>query len=392
MRHAFYLALRYIGFHKLKTIILVACITLTLYLPAAMHALVDRFQAELRSRAATTPLVIGAVGSRFDLALHALYFEAAVPSTIAWRETAAVHATGLAQPIPLLIRHRARGLPIVGTSLDYFSFRELRVADGAMLARLGDCVLGARAARRLGLEPGDSLLSDPENVFDIGGSYPLKMRVVGVLAPAYSPDDDAVFVDVKTAWVIQGLGHGHQDLAQATDPNVVLKREADRVVASAALMQFIEITDENLATFHFHGEMSDFPLTSLIAVPPDVKSATLLIGRYQRSDATAQILVPDEVVQELLQMVFRIQRLFDLGAVVLAVITTLFVVLVILLSLRLRSGEMQTLFRLGCSRFTLFRLLAAELILVLGSSFLLAAVLAFATQQLAPQLLRQWLF
>jgi putative ABC transport system permease protein len=68
----------------------------------------------------------------------------------------------------------------VGTTLDYFDFRGLKVVEGRNLAVLGDCVLGARVAENLRLKPGDSLLSSPETLFDLAGVYPLKMKVVGV--------------------------------------------------------------------------------------------------------------------------------------------------------------------------------------------------------------------
>ena len=64
---------------------------------------------------------------------------------------------------------------------------------------------------------GGHVVSSPESVFDLAGVYPLKMAVVGVLAPTHTPDDDAVFVDVKTAWVIAGLAHGF-DLVLANPP------------------------------------------------------------------------------------------------------------------------------------------------------------------------------
>ena len=48
--------------------------------------------------------------------------------------------------------------------------------------------------------------------WDLAGDYPLKMKVVGILAASNSADDGAVFVDLKTQWVIEGFGHGHQDL------------------------------------------------------------------------------------------------------------------------------------------------------------------------------------
>ena len=63
------LAWRYVAYHKVKTAILIACITLTTYLPVVVHGLISRLERELTARAASTPLVIGAKGSRFDLTL-----------------------------------------------------------------------------------------------------------------------------------------------------------------------------------------------------------------------------------------------------------------------------------------------------------------------------------
>jgi putative ABC transport system permease protein len=82
------------------------------------------------------------------------------------------------------------------------------------MAMMGECVLGCRAAEDAAVGPGGHVLSSPESVFDLAGVYPLRMKVVGVLKPAGTPDDLAVFVDVKTTWVIVGLAHGHQDLSR----------------------------------------------------------------------------------------------------------------------------------------------------------------------------------
>lgn len=392
MPRTIWLAWRYLAFHRIRAAVLIGCIALTVYLPAAMQLLVRRFQAQLLGRAATTPLVVGAKGSHFDLTLHALYFEAGIADTIPAQEADRIRDTGLASPIPLLVRYRARGFAIVGTSSDYFAFRGLRVARGTPLLRLGDCVLGAQVARKLQLAPGLRLLSDPENVFDIAGNYPLNMRVTGILAESHSPDDFAVFVDVKTAWVIAGIGHGHQDVAKTGDVNVILRRTQKQVVANAALPQYTEITEENVGSFHFHGQRDQFPLTAIIAVPRDEKSGVLLTGRYQSPGATAQILLPTEVVRDLIQMVFRVKRFFDLAALLIAIVTFAFLVLVVLLSLRLRRREMETMYKLGSSRFTVFKLQAAELCLIALTSAAVAAVLVCITSVYAPWLIRQWLF
>jgi putative ABC transport system permease protein len=388
MTQALLLAWRYVAFHKVKTAILVACITLTAYLPVVVHGLLARLEDELTARAAATPLVVGAKGSRFDLVLHALYFQTAPPDTIPYSEVNTIRTGGLATPIPLYVRYTARGAPIVGSSLNYFSFRDLEIAAGNQITRLGDCVLGANVARRLGLGPGDHLLSDSQNVFDIAGTYPLKMRITGVLQPAHGPDDDAVFVDVKTAWVIEGLGHGHEDLTTSTDDSVVLRRDEDKVVANAALVQYTEITDANLGGFHFHGDISSFPISAVIALPPDDKSSTILIGRYDSQTAAAQVVSPAEVVADLMGMLFQVKRFFDVNVILVAVATVLFLVLVILLSLRLRRREMQTMFKLGCSRLTIFRLQAAELGIILAASLLIVSLLAAVTLQFTPQIVR----
>ena len=386
--HSFLLAWRYVAYHRMKTAILVACITLTAYLPVAVHWLVDYLDARLRARAEATPLVIGAPGSRFDLVLHALYFEGRPPDEITAQTVDDVRVSGLAMPIPLDVRFRARGFPIVGTSLDYFSFRKLRIVSGSQLARLGDCVLGATVARKLGLAPGDRLMSDAENVFDIAGTYPLVMRVVGVVGQSHSADDDAVFVDVKTARVIRGLGHGHQDLKTSNDQSVILARSDEKVVANAALVHYNEITDENFDSFHFHGPAEAFPLTAVLAVPHDQKSEDLLRGRYGRRGAGAQILKPDVVVEELMGMVFKVKRFFDAHVALVTLSTIGFLVLVVLLSLQLRQREMETMFKLGSSRLVIARLQAAELAIVLGVSFSLVGLLTLATVFYAPYIVR----
>ena len=48
------------------------------------------------------------------------------------------------------------------------------------------------------------------------------------------PDDRAVLCDVRTAWVIAGLAHGHDDLDRPEAATTVLSRDGDNIVANAA--------------------------------------------------------------------------------------------------------------------------------------------------------------
>jgi putative ABC transport system permease protein len=373
-----YVAWRYLRYHWGRSLTLVVCVTLIAVLPLALELLLAESERQLLARAEGTPLVVGAKGSSLDLAMNSLYFGDSVPEPISMAAVDAIADTGLALPIPLQVRFKARGQPIVGTNLDYFDFRGLQIQAGRNLALLGECVLGARAARLLGLEPGDTLLSSPETLFDLAGVYPLKMQVVGVLAPTQSADDLAVFVDLKTAWVIQGLVHGHQDLAAVRDPSLVMDRADGNLTATAKLVQYTEITPENIDSFHLHGSPEDYPITAVIALPNDDKSAALLRGRYIAAGdqgQAQQILVPAEVIAGLLANIFRIKGVLDAVILVVGGATLLALILVLALSLRLRAGEVETIFKLGCSRATIARLLGAEIALILAAAALLTGLL-----------------
>jgi len=384
----FYVAWRYLAYHRWKTITLVGAITLIVYLPIGLRVLVDQSSRQLTARADATPLLIGAKGSPLELVLNTLYFGSDHPAPTRYAEATRVTESGLSATIPMYVRFRARGHPIVGTTLDYFDFRGLEVADGRNLAMLGECVLGSRAAESLGAGPGDYVVSSSESVFDIAGVYPLKMRVVGVLEFADSADDDAIFVDVKTAWVIQGLVHGHQDLNRPEAAAGVLGREGNRVIANASVVQYNEITEENLESFHFHGDLSDYPLTAVLAVPPDQRASALLQGRYQSDEDLAQIVTPVAVMEDLLGTILTVERFVVAGAVIVGLATLATAALVFLLSLRLRRRERLTLFKIGGSRLAVASVMASEVVVVLASGALLAAGLTLLTSQFGSLAIR----
>ena len=382
------LAWRYLAYHRFKTAILVLSITLILYLPVGLRVLVEQSAAQLTARAEATPLVVGAKGSPLELVLNTLYFGSDAPPSIRHAEQLRIAETGLARAIPVYTRFRARDRPIVGTTLDYFEFRGLRIAAGRQIALLGECVVGARAAELLGVGPGDHVISSPESVFDLAGIYPLKMPVVGVLAFADGPDDDAVFVDLKTAWVIEGLGHGHQDLTQPGSASGVLKREGNRVVANASVVQYNEITDSNADSFHFHGDLSAFPISAVIALPPDQKSSAILQGRYESEEQTAQLARPVEVMNDLLATILTVQAFVVAGAVLLGGATLATVALVFLLSLRLRKREISTLFKIGGSRAAVAAVMLSEIVFVLLAGVLLSGTLTLLTSRFGSVAIR----
>ena len=391
MKEALYLAWRYLAYHRIKTLILVTSITLIVFLPVGLNVLVSQSASELTARAEATPLLVGAKGSPLELVLNSLYFESDAPELIGYGQVSRVAETGLAEPIPLYVRFRTRDHPIVGTTLAYFEFRKLRFAAGRAMAVLGECVVGSRVATSLGIGLGNTVISSPESVFDLAGVYPLRMRVVGVLAPAHSPDDLAVFVDLKTAWIIEGLGHGHQDLAAPEAAAGVLSREENRITANASVLQYNEITEENIDSFHFHGDLGANPITALIAVPHSRKSGVLLMGRYQGDDEPSQIVRPTAVMNDLLDTILTIQSYVVAAILIVAVATLATAALVFLLSLRLRKREIETMVKIGGSRLSVAAVLVSEVVVVLVLGAALAGGLTLLTSRFGSAAIRTFI-
>lgn len=381
MRGALHLAWCYVASHQVRTGLLAVALGLTMALPLMVKSFVSLAQAELRARAEATPLVLGAKGSAMELALNALYFRRRGVETVTAGQSQAIQGAGLADTIPLYVRFHSQEAPIVGTTLEYFSFRGLKLSAGRMMGRLGDCVVGSKLAKERELRVGDSILSSPEQVFDLAGVYPLKMHVTGILAESHGMDDHAIFVDAKTTWLMEGIAHGHDDLVTTTDASAVQEKQGSNVVASKAVRMFSEVTDANIGGFHFHGDMKTYPLTAVLVLPRDAKSQAILLGRYQDKPDGLQLIQPAHEMDGLLSMLFQAEQLAIVLLSLLGIAVLLIAALVFALSFRMRRQEFRTLENMGIARGTLIQVKAFEVIMVLA----LASTVVLVTTTMVAQ-------
>ena len=384
MKGVWLLSWRRLRHDRLRTLILVACLAVPIFLPLATGRLVSGYEADLVARGATTPMLAGAKGSRFDLVLSALYFQENDLAPIPWSEFETLAAGNEATFIPLHARFTAQGYPVVGTTPEYYELRGLHAAAGSLPLVLGEVVLGAAVAEELGRSAGDALFSDPHELYDIAKPPALKMHVSGVLARTGTADDDAVFVDVKTGWILEGLTHGHDD-ASEIDDSLVIGRSERAVAFSGALIEYNEVTPETLSSFHHHAAPENLPLTAILVAPRDDKAGTLIKARVNASEAW-QMVVPSSVIDDLLGFVFRIKALLDTFSAVLAASTLAMTGLVLLLSVRIRAAETRTLERIGVSRGTVVQLYLTEILLVVAASAAVAVVGVLLAGVLMPDL------
>ncbi|MFT5284489.1 MAG: putative ABC transport system permease protein [Planctomycetota bacterium] len=365
MKHSLLLAWRHIFHTKLRSAILVACVTLAFLLPFSISGLVNDYGDRLVKRSRATPIVAGALGSRFDLVLSSLYFTGRVPRSLSMREANELIDTGFTKVVPIVLGQTARSYPLVGTTPDYFEERRLVVADGCSPLLLGEAMIGSDVAKELQLGVGSTLLTDEGSLYDLSLRSPLKLQITGVLKPNGTSDDRAVFADTKTVWIGMGIGHGHVEAEAETENRVLGVMEnsnggADKIVMGAATFEFTEFTEENRSSFHFHGEAESYPVSAMLLFPVDARSATILKGRYRLSD-DLQLLEPIDVVEELMGVVFQVKSFFDANSILVAVSTSLFLVLVLLLSIRVRHRELETLYKIGCARSRVVQIFGFEL-------------------------------
>jgi putative ABC transport system permease protein len=382
--HAFGLAWSHLAFRRGRAITLVLALGLVIALPASLNILLDRASRALAARAEATPLLAGTEGSELDLAVASLWFVPPAPRGFPSGELVRLGGDGLATAIPLHLGRSLQREPVVGTTLDYLDLRGLVPAAGRNFATLGECVLGAAAARRLGLRPGDSAMSDAGDPHDLAASPPIRLEIVGVLAPTGTPDDDAVFVDLKTAWTIDGLGHGHDDLAGEVDPADLIGTIGRRVVASERLRQDERVDPASPGRFHFHGDLATFPIHAAIVVPRDDRSAAILRGRFMGGDEPLTLVRPAQAIERLLREILRVRTLLNATLATVAVATAAVAALVLVLSIRMRDEEFATLAALGAARGTVAATVGAEIAILAGLALGLAALIAGLAVAFAP--------
>lgn len=389
MRHVLWLSLRHLSYHRLRSGLLVACLAVVLAVPVVATLLLARYDGDMRERAQATPLVLGPRGSRFDLVLSTLYWRSGPEETVPWEAYTDVAGERGIDAVPMHVGFTARGRPLVATTPEYFLRRGLHPEAGTAPLLLGEVTLGSQVAKELGLSPGDVLYSDPTDLYNLTRPSSLELQVAGVFAPTRGPDDAAVFTDVKTAWVLLGLYHGHTgaEEALAADPGLELGRGNAHVALSGALIEHNRVDRATQNSFHLHGDPAARPLSAVLLWPQSAKAATLLKARINAQDRW-RVFSPAAVAEELLGAVLRAKRLFDSVTLLLALSTLLLVALVLALSTRLREAELRTLDRIGCAPATIPALVATEALCILALAALAAAALAGLSLVLAPRLVQ----
>jgi len=374
------------------TALMVLALSVTFFFPMLSNALSRVLYAEMMQRAEETPLIVAAPGSRFVAVLNTVYFQSETLDPLPMRAYNELRQRQNVRAVPIYNLFRARvpvrndfiSVPIIATTHDYFHFRGLTAKEGGFFVYPGEIVIGHELARQSGLEIGDSILSEISSLINLNTIYPLSLKVVGILEETGTVDDNMIFSDLRSGWIMSGHFHGHEAPLELGE-DYILSAEDDLAVMRRNVITYTEVTRQNLDSFHFHGDRQKLPLTAVIVIPQDERALVITAGRIN-AEGLYRAHRPDTVMEEFFGIVFAVNKIFNSYFALMLSAVVCFIAIIVLLSSRLRKDEFRTIRTLGGSRFMILKLYLCEYAILLAVSLLFSSLLTWQTLSFALNL------
>ena len=198
-------------------------------------------------------VVVGAKGSPMQLILSGVFHIDVPPGNVPLQAVQALQQHPMvAQVIPISLGDNLHGFRIVGTSLDYLTHYRAQLAQGQLWTQPMQVVLGATAARKLGLLMGNTFVGS-HGLAEGGHAHgDSRYTVVGILAPSGSVLDRLILTDTASVWKV------HEDYT-AVD-------EEDRAI----LMEEREVT---LALVRYKSPLAAVSFPRYINTSTDMQAA-----------------------------------------------------------------------------------------------------------------------
>lgn len=380
------LSLRHMRHRPLLFLVLCLCFCALLAVPISSMKISAVLSTQPLRRASAFPLLAGAPASPFQLVMSEIYRRGKVDRTLEygdyldllkwWRKCGfqsqpqhqnqpqnqnQMQSPSFTGIIPLHCLHSTGKSIVAGTTLHYFDALGITLEKGDFFQILGDTVIGSTIAQQRKLAPGDTIVAGNPDPWDITGTPPVKLKITGVLAPTLTPDDNSLFVDLKTAWTIDGALHGHQKaVGRVTDPSMKM---------------VTELADSDLSTFHLHGNMKSMPLSSMAIFPAGTTQEAIIAAQLSLRKEF-QIIRPRKVASEALDVIFDVKGFFDLHGMALSGVMAVALLTILWLSFRFREAEASLLRDMGCSTAAIFTSMGSEILWALIAGFMAAMTLS----------------
>jgi len=212
-----HIAWSYLWNRKLTTIMTILSVALAVGLISAVLVMREETRKRFEEEGDEFDIVVGAKGAPLQLVLSSVYFLDAPTGNIRMSDLETVRQDDrVKSAYPILLGDSYQGTyRIVGTDrglMDHVFERSMKtpfkLADGRYFEKSMEAVIGARVAEETGLKVNDTFVgthgyvkSDFAHVHEAD-----PYTVVGIMEPSQTPNDRAVFCDMKSVWDI----HAHE--------------------------------------------------------------------------------------------------------------------------------------------------------------------------------------
>lgn len=169
-------------------------------------------------------VVVGAKGSPMQLILSGVFHIDVPPGNVPLKAVQELTKHPMvAQVIPISLGDSLHSFRIVGTSTDYITHYQAQLAQGQLWTQPMQVVLGATAARKLGLTMGNNFVGT-HGLGEGGHAHGDSVyTVVGILAPSGSVLDRLILTDTASVWKV------HEDYTAVDDEDRAIMIEEREV-------------------------------------------------------------------------------------------------------------------------------------------------------------------
>jgi putative ABC transport system permease protein len=353
--NSFKIALHHLIAKPLSTALSTLLMALGIAIVSLLLLLGQQLEEKFKNNLRGIDMVLGAKGSPLQLILSAVYQIDAPVGNISLAEARQSTQNPLVKmAIPISMGDNYQGYRIVGSTAQYVTHLQGRMAEGRLFGQAMECVIGAQVAQTTGLRVGDSFDGahglDGEGEVHKGSAY----RVVGILAANNSVLDRVVVTPLESIWAV----HEHSEEPQ----NVIESLGAPHDEAD-----------------HDHTEAADDKreITAML-VQFRNPMALMVLPRNINSNTKLQAALPSIEINRLFDLLGLGLSTLQAIAWVIMVVSGLSMFVALYNSLKERRYEMALMLSMGATRIKLFGMLLLEGLLIAVAGFLAGMLISRA--------------
>jgi len=354
------IAYRSIQFRSVSSVLTAFSMSLGVALIVTVIVIHGVLDSSFKRSAQGYNLIIAGKGSPLDVVLSTVFYlrppVGEVPESYLKMFQRGQYSHLVEEAIPVAIGHHYKGVPIIGTTPEFFTklkymgnqSYKFSVGGNIKFDEEFSAVIGSRASKRTGLRVGDTFI--PEAAQDVGihdDHEPFK--IVGILAPTGTPNDSAVFVNIDGFYDMHGGDTADHDAPKRYSAILLMTKEnAVKPVGTAVDPNSPEFNPSAMLDERAYVNIDAMKLPSVMDKTTDVQAVSPI----------------REIATLLTSIIGNIQMVLIVLAVLVVLVAGIGMMVSIYNSMSERRQEIALMRALGARRFTVMTIILLESILL----------------------------